>query len=197
MIRTASLVALSAAFAASVLSALDLAEALSQPVASPVSNAAPVTASVPLALSTAPARTFAPIYGTPAPQAQVTAQALAPAPVRPDFTLRGAIATPTMRYAFLDGAEGVQVVRVGDSLAPGITVAGIASDHVILDVAGSPLTLAFVTTDPQHDRTTPGLAVAQTSAPPLREMVRSVTMTQDEVFALVAAAQQAQGAATR
>ena len=197
MIRIASLVVLSAAFAASVLSALHLAEALSQPVATPVSSLAPAAAPVPLTHATAPARTFAPIYGTPVLQAPVTAQAVAPAPVRPDFTLRGAIATPTMRYAFLDGAEGVQVVRVGDSLAPGITVAGIASDHVTLDVAGSPVTLAFATADPQRDRAAPGLAVAQTAAPPLREMVRSVTMTQDEVFALVAAAQQAQGAATR
>ena len=87
---------------------------------------------------------FAPFGRADPPPAPVVADAPAAAP--PDFTLQGvSVSDPDSRSSAIigDGQGKTASYAIGDALAPGVVLTGIAPDNVTLDLSGESQTLYF------------------------------------------------------
>ena len=85
---------------------------------------------------------------TPAPP-QIVAPApvvavVPPPPALPPLVLHGVFAGgPGGGAAVFASGGGQRLVRIGRPVAPGVVLTGVGRDHVLLDVGGAPMRLAF------------------------------------------------------
>ncbi len=113
----------------------------------PMEGATPVAATLrdvpeaaePEAPEPAGARSWAPVFGTAAPE-----PAAEPEPEETfDYALYGLAAGGSDGWAVLDDGSGQRIVRAGDTLPGGETVREVRAEGVILDGSDGPLIVSF------------------------------------------------------
>jgi type II secretory pathway component PulC len=79
------------------------------------------------------------------PQPEVVAQPMPPAPPLDSlgFALKGVVTSGKSRWAIVSHPTGDRLIRVGDTLAEGVTVTAIEADGVRVDNRGTEALLAF------------------------------------------------------